>query len=167
MGVLKYLKNRIEYEFTIRRFKKSGRVIKYPSYISSIENIVLGENVYIGPDSIIMAKGGLSVGNNVRIGPRVSIWTENHNYKSETMLPYDNNDIPLPVIIESNVWIGLGAIICPGTILREGSIVAMGSVVRGEIKSCSIVGGNPAREIGSRDPELYKMLVKHNSYHKL
>lgn len=78
------------------------------------ENIYIGKNVYIGPGAFIMAKGGLRIGDNVIIGPKLTVWTENHNFKSEKMIPYDKDNILKPVIIESNVWIGLGVNLCPG-----------------------------------------------------
>jgi hypothetical protein len=39
------------------------------------------------------------------------------------MIPYDKDDILKPVIIESNVWIGLGVSLCPGAKIGEGSIL--------------------------------------------
>lgn len=54
-----------------------------------------------------------------------------------------------PIIIEDNVWIGINCIILPGTIIREGTVVGAGSVVRGELQAHSIYAGNPAKLIKS------------------
>ena len=54
-----------------------------------------------------------------------------------------------PVIIEDNVWIGINCIILPGSIIREGTIVGAGSVVRGELKARSIYAGNPVKLLKS------------------
>ena len=52
-----------------------------------------------------------------------------------------------PIIIGNNCWIGTSAIILPGTILGNNCIVAAGSVVNGEFKDNSLIGGNPAKFI--------------------
>lgn len=133
------------------------------------ERIKYSEYIYIGPESYVMAKGGVEIGTNVIIGPRLSIWTENHNYKDKNWLPYGEENILKKVIIQSNVWIGYGVTICPGTVIGEGSIIGMGSVVRGNIPPLSIVIGNPAVIIGYRDSNDYNELKskeKYYLYHK-
>lgn len=71
----------------------------------------------------------------------------------------DRKDIPMstqgihtaPVIIEDDVWIGIGAVILQGVRIGEGSIVGAGSVVTRNIPAGSIAVGVPARIIGSRN----------------
>lgn len=50
------------------------------------------------------------------------------------------------VIIESDVWIGAASTILPGAIIRRGSVVAAGSIVRGELQPDRMYAGVPARE---------------------
>jgi acetyltransferase-like isoleucine patch superfamily enzyme len=50
-----------------------------------------------------------------------------------------------PVVIGDRVWVGGGAIICPGVTIGEGSTVAAGAVVTKDVPSYCVVGGNPAR----------------------
>ncbi len=52
-----------------------------------------------------------------------------------------------PVTICNDVWVGGGAIICPGVTIGEGSTVAAGAVVPTDVEPFSLVGGNPARLI--------------------
>ncbi|MEP6606686.1 MAG: DapH/DapD/GlmU-related protein, partial [Nitrosospira sp.] len=52
--------------------------------------------------------------------------------------------------IESDVWLGYGAIILTGVTVGKGAIVAAGSTVTKDVPSYSIVGGTPARAIGKR-----------------
>ena len=61
------------------------------------------------------------------------------------------NDICASIIIEDNVHIGARCIILSGAKIGEGSIVAAGAVVSSEIPENSIVAGNPARVIASRE----------------
>jgi acetyltransferase-like isoleucine patch superfamily enzyme len=112
-----------------------------------------------------MSKGGVDIGNNVIIGPKVTMWTENHNFNSSKMIPYDEYDIPKPITIGDNVWIGLGVFICPGTKIGEGAIVGMGSVIRGDIPPLAIVFGNPAQIIGYRDEKLYRDIIENEGFY--
>ena len=50
--------------------------------------------------------------------------------------------------IGKNVFIGMGAIIMPGTVINDNVIIGAGSVVRGVVESDSIVIGNPGKTIG-------------------
>jgi len=61
--------------------------------------------------------------------------------------------------IESDVWIGMNAMIMPGVKIGEGAIVAAGSVVVKDVPPYTIVGGNPANEIRKRftDHEIEKL----------
>jgi len=53
------------------------------------------------------------------------------------------------VIIGRNIWIGAKAIILPGTVIGDHSVVAAGSIVTKQVPSRSIVGGTPARLIAT------------------
>jgi acetyltransferase-like isoleucine patch superfamily enzyme len=147
----------------IRQIYKVNNVnIIKPYTITDFDKINFKNFVYIGPESYIIATGEIDIGENVIIGPRLTILTLNHNYKSNTMVPYDETVINSPVIIEDNVWIGAYVQICPGTTIGEGSIIGMGAVVRGKIPPYSIVIGNPAKIVGKRDEEEYKKIIINN-----
>lgn len=57
------------------------------------------------------------------------------------------------IIVQDDVWIGHGAIICSGVVIEQGAIIAAGSVVTKNIPAYSIVGGNPAKVIKYRFPD--------------
>jgi len=130
-------------------------------------NIILGDNVYVGPFSYWDGLGGIEIEENVIIGPRSTIWTYNHNYKSEDYLPYDGKEILKSVKIEKNVWMGINVSISPGVNIGEGAIIAMSSNVTKSVPPLAIVGGNPAQIIGYRDKDVYqKTSSKNCSYLK-
>lgn len=166
MKIFKLVSFKIKQHIDINKLSKYKNVnIQKPFNIPALDKIDFKEYVYIGPESYIMSKGGIKIGNNVIIGPRVTMWTENHNFNSSKMIPYDEYDIPKPIIIEDNVWIGLGCQICPGAIIGQGAIIGMGSVVRGNIPPLAIVFGNPAQIIGYRDEEVYKAILKNKGFY--
>lgn len=160
MGLFLLIKKQAQFINWKNKLKEKRIKLVKPYNITDYENVLIGKNVYIGPEAYIMAKGGLNIGDNVIIGPRLTVWTENHNFKSETMIPYDKEDILRPVTINPNVWIGLGVTLCPGTEIGEGCIIGMGAVVRGKIPPCSIVIGNPCKIIDKRNEELYYKLLE-------
>lgn len=114
------------------------------------KKLIVGNDVYIGPDSYIHAGGGVFIGNGTIIGPKVKIWSVNHEYNNLEILPYTRKVLEYPVKIGKGCWIGLDVKICPNVTIGDGVVIAMGSVVTKDMPSFSIVGGNPAKVIKSR-----------------
>lgn len=148
-------------------FRRMGVHVELPSdgIIADKQNIEIDDFVYLGPQPYIFARGGLKIGRNVIIGPRVTIHTTNHRYDSERYLPYDDVSYLQPVVIEKNVWIGSSVLICPGVRLGEGCVVAMGAVVTKSFDAGSIVGGNPASVIKLRDMKSYGELENKQAHY--
>lgn len=147
--------------FLLRRklgLKRKNIEVSPGSIFSDPENIIWHDNIYIGPFAFICAVGGLEIGDNVIIGPRVTIHTSNHRYENATMLPYDGVSYLQKVTIEKNVWIGDGVMIVPGVTVGEGAVIAMGSVVTRDVPKFALVGGNPARVLKERDRQKYQEL---------
>ena len=132
-------------------------------YFEDLELIKFHGDSYIGPEAYWSAKGGIEIEKNVIFGPRTVIWTYNHNFRSDEMVPYDTEIIREKVIIRKNVWIGLGAMLLPGVEVGEGSVVAAGSIVSKNVPPLSIVAGNPAKVIGERSEAQYEA-AKINQY---
>lgn len=137
-----------------------GNFVQPDVVISSIRKLKLGGNVYIGGGGAkIHCEGGVTIGFNSKIGEGCFIMTTNHNYLSETRVPFDHIGLMQKVEIGENCWIGARSIICPGVKIEDGAIVAMGSVVTKSVPKGAIVGGNPAKIIKYRDLDLYNQLV--------
>lgn len=130
------------------------------------ENIYIGNNVYIGHDTIlkgyyagqlhiadnvwigqqcfIHAGGGLDIGPNVGIGPQVKIHAARHT-QPEPGQPILFAPIELrPIVIEEDVNIGLGAIIMGGVTLAKETRVGAGAVVTKNFPPGSVLIGVPA-----------------------
>lgn len=93
------------------------------------EGMEIGDNSSIGPFSYIGCAGYIKIGKNVMIGPKVSMFAENHNFSDR------NIDIKLQgtnqkgITIEDNCWIGSNVIILDGVTIGEGSVIAAGTIV--------------------------------------
>jgi acetyltransferase-like isoleucine patch superfamily enzyme len=112
--------------------------------------VVIGENTFIGEQCLIRGQGGVSIGNCVLLGPRVQILAINHTF-SRTDVPIIEQGISAEgIVVEDDVWIGAGAIICDGVRIKKGSVVTAGAVVTKDVDAGSIVGGIPARFIKKR-----------------
>ena len=66
------------------------------------------------------------------------------------IIPKEHAGKKVKIIIEDDVWVGLGSILLSGVKIGEGSIIAAGSVVTKDVESYSIYAGNPARKIKNR-----------------
>jgi maltose O-acetyltransferase len=145
---------------------KGENVIIEIGSFSNSQNIKISNNVYIGPGAFWNGLGGIEIHENVIIGPKSIIWTCNHNYNSDKLLPYDEIEILKKVVIEKNVWVGLNVSIAPGVHINEGAIIGLGSVVVNDIPALAIAAGNPAKVIKYRNRRLYEEALSKeaNSY---
>lgn len=116
-----------------------------PFYSDFGENINIGKNVFVNHACTFMDRGGITIEDNVLIGPKVNLITTNH--------PLNPNErratISSPIIIKKGAWIGVGATILPGITIGINSIVAAGAVVSKDVPDNTIVGGVPAKFIKS------------------
>jgi len=154
------------------QFARCGRnVVFYPTRSDLYyRHISIGNDVFIGPGaSFIALVSSITIGDKVMIGPNVTIRGGNHSthivgrmmadYCLSDKLPQDDE----PVVIETDVWVGTGAIILKGVRVGRGAIIAAGAVVTKDVAPYSIVGGVPAHHIrfrwGSEDIIRHESLV--------
>jgi maltose O-acetyltransferase len=109
-------------------------------------NIAIGEDSIIGESAVLDGRDKLTIGNHVDIATEVMIYNSEHDVRDS-----DFRTVCAPVVIEDYVFIGPRAIILPGVIVKRGAVVGAGAVVTKDVEECSIVGGVPAKQIGTRD----------------
>ena len=114
------------------------------------EGLVIGNHSNIGPYSYIGCSGKITIGNNVMMGPRVSIYAENHVFDNPNLTIKEQGVQKLAVVIEDDCWIASNAVITAGVTIGKGSVVAAGAVVTESVAPYSVVGGVPAKLIKTR-----------------
>ena len=116
-----------------------------PFYINFGKFTSIGKNVFINHACSFLDLGGITIENDVLIGPRVNLVTENH--------PSDPAErrslITKPIVIKRNAWLGANVTILPGVTVGENAIVAAGAVVAKDVPANTVVGGVPAKFIKS------------------
>jgi acetyltransferase-like isoleucine patch superfamily enzyme len=151
-----------------RYFYETDSVIASP-WIAAPEGRITN---FVGAYSYMNSGGYLRenvlIGRYVSIGRRVTIAAGGHNMRSLSTSPkvrgsaaraftaeeatrlYASKEAEPFTIIDSDVWIGDGAVIRPGVHLATGSVVGANAVVVRDTSPYEIVGGVAARTIGHR-----------------
>jgi acetyltransferase-like isoleucine patch superfamily enzyme len=129
-------------EITGREIDASTTIFA-PFYTNFGRFIRLGKNIFINHACSFLDIGGITIEDDVLIGPKVNLITENH-----PLNPNDRKTLLLkPVVVKQNAWIGAAATILPGVTIGENSVVAAGAVVAGDVPPNTIVAGVPAKII--------------------
>lgn len=89
----------------------------------------------------------VTIGDEVQIGPHVQLLTATHPL--DPALRRDKRESAQPITIGDNVWLGGGAIVCPGVTIGRNTVVGAGSVVTRDLPPVVVAVGAPARVIKS------------------
>lgn len=112
--------------------------------------IEIGDFCSLNRSGYIWGGGGVSIGNLVRIGPRVNITSSNHIFKDRHQPIMEQGMSLAKISIGDDVWVGANATILAGVIIGQGSVVGAGAVVNKAVEPYTIVGGVPAKVISHR-----------------
>ncbi|WP_341676815.1 DapH/DapD/GlmU-related protein [Niveibacterium sp. SC-1] len=117
--------------------------IEPPLYVCYGSHVFLGEGVYMNMGVTLVDDYTITIGNRVLIGPNVTIATSGHPVHPEVRM--QRQIYALPITIGDRVWIGAGAIICPGVTIGENAVIGAGSVVTRDVPANCIAVGNPCK----------------------
>jgi maltose O-acetyltransferase len=125
-----------------------GRVGANPSitptfYCDYGRNIYAGDNLYMNYGCVVLDCNTVHLGDNLLCGPYVQIYTAYHPV--DPSLRKTGKELAAPVKIGDNVWIGGGAIVCPGVTIGDNTTIGAGSVVVKSIPASVVAAGNPCR----------------------
>ncbi len=106
-------------------------------------NIELGSKVFFNFNCVVLDVMRVTIGSNVLFGPAVQIYTAMHPISA--MERREWLEYAKPVTIGSDVWVGGGAIICPGVTIGDRTVIGAGAVVTRDLPPDVFAAGNPAR----------------------
>lgn len=112
-----------------------------PFYTNCGKNLFIGKDVFFNSGCHVQDQGGIVIGDGALIGHNVVLATINHDFDPAQR----GNNLPAPIRIGKNVWIGANATVLPGVTIGDGAVVAAGSVVTKDVPEMTVVGGVPAR----------------------
>lgn len=123
-----------------------------PFYVDYGKHIEIGKGCFIQQCCTFFGRGGITLGENVLVGPKVNIITINHDPDPENR----SATYGRPVVIGDNVWIGINSTILPGVSIGCGAIIGANSVVTKDVPPMTVVAGNPARIIKTQKNKHYE-----------
>lgn len=141
-----------------------------PIYFDFGVNTFIGKGSYANFNFTVLDEGKVTIGENVFIGPNVSLLTaihplryqERNSFYNQTTGNVTNLEYTKPITIGNNCWIAANVTICGGVTIGDGSVIGAGSVVTKDIPANSLAVGNPCRvirEITEKDNILNKQEI--------
>jgi len=125
--------------------------IQPPFYCDYGYNLRLGRKVFFNFNCVVLDVMPVDIGDRVLIGPAVQLYTATHPLDADERR--SGRELAEPIRIAEDVWIGGGAVICPGVSIGPRAVIAAGAVVTRDVPADVLVGGNPARLIRRLRPE--------------
>lgn len=124
-----------------------------PFYCDYGLGATFGDKVFINQGCFFLDLGGITIGDRVMIGPRVTLTTGGHPVEVAERYDFITH---APIVIEDDVWIGASATICPGVTIGSGSVVGAGAVIAKDVPSMSVVTSSSQvhrSRVHQQDPE--------------
>jgi acetyltransferase-like isoleucine patch superfamily enzyme len=105
-------------------------------------SLQIGDRVYVNQGAVVHADLAVTIGSHVLVADGVAICDTDFHEADPGLGVFS-----APVVIEDNVWLARSVIVLAGARIGEGTVVAAGSVVRGELPAWVIAAGTPARPV--------------------
>ena len=112
---------------------------------AALNQLKIGNNVFINSNSLLMARGGITVEDDVLMAANVQLLSNNHDEYDRQVLTCK------PICIKKGAWIGAGASILAGVTVGEYVIVGAGAIVTKDVPDYAVVVGSPARVVKTLD----------------
>ena len=126
-----------------------GSSIAAPIAGAAIEKLMIGNRVFINSGLLAMARGGITIEDDVMIAANVQLISNNHD-------PYDRAVLTCkPILIKEGAWVGAGATILPGVTIGAHAIVGAATVVTKDVPGYGVVVGNPAKIVKTLDADKF------------
>ena len=114
-----------------------------PFYCDYGTNITLGDHIFFNFNCTILDVAAVTIGSRTLFGPGVQVYTATHplDYQERA----SGLEYAKPIRIGEDVWVGGGAIVCPGVTIGDRTVIGAGSVVTKDIPADVLAAGNPCR----------------------
>ncbi|MEU0652580.1 sugar O-acetyltransferase [Streptomyces albogriseolus] len=122
-----------------------GVEIRPPLYVDYGSNITVGARTFVNYHLTALDVAAITIGEDCQIGPNVQLLTPTHPVEPGPRR--DKLEAARPITIGDNVWIGGGAIVCPGVTIGDNAVIGAGAVVTKDIPANVVAVGNPARPV--------------------
>jgi maltose O-acetyltransferase len=129
-----------------------GVVIRPPFRCEYGTRVTIGAGTFANYDLLMLDVAPITIGSACQIATRVQFLTATHPVDPEPRrIGWESAE---PIVVGDNVWLGGGAILCPGVTIGDDTVVGAGAVVTRDLPAGVVAVGSPAkvlREIGERD----------------
>ena len=120
-----------------------GVVVKPPFRCDYGSHIEIGARTFVNYDCVMLDVAPIRIGDACQIATRVQLLTAGHPVDPEPRR--EGWEFGLPITIGDNVWLGAGAIVCPGVTIGDNTVVGAGAVVASDLPANVVALGVPAR----------------------
>ena len=114
-----------------------------PFHINYGKKTTFGRDCFVNFGCTFLALGGITIEDDVFIGPQCVLATEYHPENPETR----HSLLTKPIVVKRNAWLGANVTVLAGVTIGENAIVAAGSVVTKDVPDNMVVAGSPARVV--------------------
>jgi acetyltransferase-like isoleucine patch superfamily enzyme len=127
---------------------KFGRniTLAHNCYLSPI-SLTVGDDCWLGVNNFICGK--VQIGNDVHLGPNVSIPGASHNIDSNNSISKSGSEFK-GTIIKDYAWISSNVTIADGVTIGKGAVISANSFVNKDVQDFTVVGGVPAKFLKMR-----------------
>lgn len=122
-----------------------------PLYVDYGRFTTIGNNFYANANLTILDTCPVTIGDNVMLGPNVSIVTPVHPLRYQQRNAhrmadgaFSDYEFAKPITIGNNCWLAANVTVCPGVTIGDGCVVGAGAVVTHDMPANSLVVGVPA-----------------------
>jgi maltose O-acetyltransferase len=129
-----------------------GVVVRTPFRCDYGTRISIGAGTFLNYDCVLLDVAPIRIGAACQLAPRVQLLTAAHPLDPGPRR--DGWEYAEPIEVGDNVWLGGGAIVCPGVAIGADTVVGAGAVVTRDLPAGVVAAGVPARvvrEIGPQD----------------
>ncbi|MBA3233872.1 MAG: sugar O-acetyltransferase [Propionibacteriales bacterium] len=119
--------------------------VRSPVYVDYGSNVRIGTGVFLNYGCQLADVAQITIGDHCQIGPNVQLLTPVHPLDAQRRK--DKWETAQPVTLGENVWVGGGAIVCPGVTIGDDTVVGAGAVVTRDLPRGVLAVGIPARVV--------------------